>query len=241
MKKILFTTLLASSALLIFAKPANAEELGKEQTDLGIRFDTDGPVKPGSGPFKDNLALVWTPSKFDFGRQSATANIATYSNTTVGDQYIVVNDDRQTTEAGGEETKASTTSAWKVTASLSKLVSKDDSATELPSKLTFTLGDPQSYDIGEVDPDINDFSPNVPSQDNLGQLEDPNNIVVGKSVTLEAGNTTATNIIAKTKADSVKGGFATKLSDTKLTVTTGTGAAGKAFKGSVTWSLDNTY
>ncbi|MEI5993503.1 WxL domain-containing protein [Candidatus Enterococcus mansonii] len=247
MKKILFTTLLASSALMIFAKPANAEEIGKEQTDLGIRFDTDGPVKPGSGPFKDNLALVWTPSKFDFGRQSATANIATYSNTVAGDQYIVVNDDRQTAETGGEhggegeQTRAATTSAWKVTASLSKLVSKDDSATELPSKLTFTLGDPQSYDIGEVDPDINDFSPSVPGAGNLGKLDDPNNIVVGKNVVLEAGNTTATNILAKTKADSVKGGFATKLTDTKLTVTTGTGAAGKAFKGSVTWSLDNTY
>ncbi|EOL49879.1 hypothetical protein [Enterococcus caccae] len=243
MKKILFTTLLASTALLIFAKPANAEEVGKEQTDLGIRFETDGPNKPGSGPFKDNLALVWTPSKFDFGRQAATANIATYSNTVEDEQYIVVNDDRQGTEAGGEgegETKASTTSAWKVTATLSKLVSKDNSATELPSKLTFTLGDPQSYDIGEVDPDTNDFLPN-PIEGNLGKLSDPNNIIVGKSVTLEAGNTTATNIIAKTKADAVKGGFATKVTDTKLTVTTGTGAAGKAFKGSVDWSLDNTY
>lgn len=238
MKKILFTTLLASSALLIFAKPANAEEVGNEQTDLGISFDTDGPVKPGEGPFKDNLALVWTPSKFDFGRQSATANIATYSNTVAGDQYVVVNDDRKgtATEENGEEK----TSAWKVTATLSKLVSKDSSATELPSKLTFTLGNPQSYDIGEIDPDTNDFLPN-PIEGNLGTLADPNNIVVGRNVTLEAGNTTGTNIIAKTQEDSVKGGFATKLSDTKLTVTTGTGAAGKAFKGSVNWSLDNTY
>ncbi|MBO0474047.1 hypothetical protein IGL98_000617 [Enterococcus sp. DIV0840] len=240
MKKILFTTLLASSALLIFAKPADAVEVGNEQTDLGIRFDTDGPVKPGPGPFKDNLALVWTPSKFDFGRQAATANIATYSNTVAGDQYIVVNDDRQGTETGGEGTRAVTTSAWKVSAKLSKLVSKDSSATELPSKLTFTLGDAQSYDIGEVDPDTNDFLPN-PIEGNLGTLADPNNITVSKNVTLEAGNTTGTNIIAKTQADAVKGGFATKLSDTKLTVTTGTGAAGKAFKGSVNWSLDNTY
>ncbi|EOL50919.1 WxL domain-containing protein [Enterococcus caccae] len=230
MKKILFTTLLASSALLIFAKPANAEEVGNEQTDLGIRFDTDGPNKPGQGPFKDNLALVWTPSKFDFGRQAATANIATYSNTVAGDQYIVVNDDRQEAE----------TSGWKVTAKLSKLVSSDSSATELPSKLTFTLGDAQSYGIGEVDPDTNDFLPN-PIEGNLGKLADSNNITVSKSVTLEAGNTTSTNIIAKTKADAVKGGFATKLSDTKLTVTKGTGAAGKAFNASVNWSLDNTY
>ncbi|EOT62044.1 hypothetical protein I583_01044 [Enterococcus haemoperoxidus ATCC BAA-382] len=240
MKKILFTTLLASSALLIFAKSADAVEIGNEQSDLGIRFDTDGPVKPGPGPFKDNLALVWTPSKFDFGRQAATANIATYSNTVAGDQYVVVNDDRQGTETGEGSTRAVTTSAWKVTAKLSKLISTDSSPTELPSKLTFTLGAPQSYNIGEIDPDTNDFLPN-PIEGNLGTLADPNNIVVGKDVTLEAGNTTATNIIAKTQANAVKGGFATKFTNTKLTVTTGTGAAGKAFKGSVNWSLDNTY
>ncbi|WP_207695822.1 hypothetical protein DOK67_0001463 [Enterococcus sp. DIV0212c] len=246
MKKILFTTLLASSALLIFAKPANAEEVGKEQTDLGIRFDTDGPNKPGEGPFKDNLALVWTPSKFDFGRQKATANIATFSNTIKDEQYLVVNDDRQVSDpgTGGEDdgkTKADgTTSAWKVTAAMSPLVSKDEAETELPSKLTFTLEDPQAYDIGEVDPDTNDYTPN-PIEGNLSALTDADNIITGKSVTLEAGNTTATNVLAKTKADTAKGGFSTKLKDIKLVVTTGKGAAGKAFKGSVTWSLDNTY
>lgn len=233
MKRVVLTALLASSALLIFAKPANAEEVGSEQTDLGIRFDTDGPVKPGPGPFKDNLALVWTPSKFDFGRQVATANIATYSNTVAGDQYIVVNDDRTAGKDGN-------TSAWKVNAKLSKVVSTDSSATELPSKLQFNLEDAQSYDIGEVDPDTNDYTPN-PVDGNLGTLAADNDISVTKNVTLEAGQTTATNIIGKTKANAVKDGFATKLSDTKLVVTTGTGAAGKTFKGTVTWSLDNTY
>lgn len=234
MKKIVITTVVASAVILAFAKPVHAEEVGVDKSDVGVSFDTDGPVKPGPGPYKDNLALVWTPSKFTFGQQKATAGIATYNNTVVGDQYLVVNDDRQ------EET----TSAWKTTATLSKMVSTDSTATELPAKLTFTLGAAEAYDIGTtIDPDTNDYVAN-PITGNLSALTS-GNIVLGnsgsKNITLEAGNTTAQKIIGKSASDKVKGGFATKLSQTRLVVTTGTGAAGKNFKGNVTWSLDNTY
>lgn len=232
MKKLVLTSLLASSALVIFGQTVNAAEVGKDETDLGIRFETDGPVKPTPGPFKDNLALVFTPSKFDFGKQTATANIATYSNKVDGDQYVVVNDDRQTPGA---------TSAWQVNAKLSKLTSKDNSSTELPAKLTFTLDDPKAYDIGtDIDEDTNDYIPN-PIETSLKALEEGHKIVTGKSVVLEAGNTTGTSILAKTEADEVKGGFATKLKDTKLVVTSGEGASGKSFEAKVNWSLDNTY
>lgn len=235
MKKLVLTTLLASSALMIFAKPANAEEVSKDSTDVGIRFETDGPVKPGPGPYKDNLALIWTPSAFDFGKQKATANIATFSNTVVGDQYLVVNDDRAL-----EGETDGTTSAWKLTATMSELVSKDTTKAELPAKLTFSLGDIESYDIGDVDEETNDYYPN-PVEGNLGKLAENSDTIVSKSVSLEAGNTTAVALMGKTKANAVKDGFATKLSDTKLVVTSGKDAAGKNFKGTVNWSLDNTY
>lgn len=242
MKKLILTTLLASSALMIFAKPANAEEVSADSTDVGIRFDTDGPVKPGPGPYKDNLAIIWTPSNFNFGKQKATANVATYSNTVQGDAYLVVNDDRASEEAAApEKPKAeATTSAWKLTATMSTLEATGNSGTELPAKMTFTLGDVQSYDIGEVDPDTNDFAPN-PVEGNLGKLAENSDVTVNKAVTLEAGNTTAVQLMAKTKANAVKDGFATKLSDTKLVVTSGKEAAGKNFKGTVNWSLDDTY
>lgn len=235
MKKIIVTTLLASSAFLFLVKTADAAVVGVDKSDVGVSFDTDGPVKPGPGPYKDNLALVWTPSKFTFGQQTATAGIATYNNTVVGDQYLVVNDDRT----------GSTTSGWKVTAAFSDLVSTDSAATTLPAKLTFKLGDAEAYDIGTIiDPDTNDYVAN-PIAGNLSALAADNKVVIGqggsKDITLEAGNTTAQQIIGKSEANAVKGGFATKLSQTKLVVTSGTGAAGKAFKGSVTWSLDDTY
>lgn len=233
MKKIfLTTTLVASTALLAFAVPAQADEIDNAQTDVGVSFDTDGPNKPEPGPFKDNLALVWTPTRFNFGKQEAVANIATYNNMVEGDQYIVVNDDRELVD--------SKTSAWKVSATLSDLVSTDSAATTLPAKLTFTLDDPEAYDIGLVDPDTNDYLPN-PIEGNLSVLSGTHNIVTGSAVTLEAGNTTAATILGKTTENGVVGGFATKLSNTKLTVTSSAGAAGKTFKGTVTWSLDDTY
>lgn len=242
MKKLVLTTLLASSALMIFAKPANAEEVSKDSTDVGIRFETDGPVKPGPGPYKDNLALIWTPSTFDFGKQKATANIATFSNTVAGDQYLVVNDDRALEgETVDPESRAGgTTSAWKLTATMSELVSKDTTKAELPAKLTFSLGDIEGYDIGDVDEETNDYYPN-PVEGNLIKLAENSDTIVNKSVSLEAGNTTAVELMGKTKANAVKDGFATKLSDTKLVVTSGADAAGKNFKGTVNWSLDNTY
>ncbi|MGX7150074.1 WxL domain-containing protein [Enterococcus ureasiticus] len=237
MKKLFVLTLISATTLGFATIPASAAEVDKDTSDLGIQFDTDGPVKPGPGPYKDNLALVWTPSKFDFGKQKAVGNSSTYNNTVQGDQFIVVNDDRagETNDQG-----VTTTSSWKVTATLSKLLSTDSSTTELPAKLTFGLDSPQAYNIGEVDAETNDFTPN-PIEGNLSTLIDPNNIVVGKNVVLEAGNTSAVEMLGKTKADTMKDGFATKLTDTKLVVTSSTGAEGKKFKGAVTWSLDNTY
>lgn len=244
MNKLALTTIIVGAALAISAKPAYAAEIEGQDSEVGIRFDTNGPVQPGPGPYKDNLSMAWTPSKFNFGKQEAVAKIATYNNMTPGEQYIVVNDDREgAPEDEGGKTKAETktkTSAWKVTAKMSKLVSKDNSTTELPAKLMFSLDKAQAYDIGDVDPDTNDYLPNV-IEGNLSPLPDPNNIEVGTDISLEAGNTTGTKIIAKTKEDTMQGGFATKLSKVKLVVTSSEKAAGKAFKGSVTWSLDNTY
>lgn len=220
---------------MLFAQPAKAEVVDSDTSDVGIRFNTDGPEKPGPGPYKDNLALVWTPSEFNFGKQKPQANVATYSNTVADSQYLVVNDDRAATS--GETTH----SAWKTTATLSELKATNGDET-LSAKLTFGLSAPTAYDIGEVDEDTNDYLPNPP-QGNTSALPEGNNIAIGQNVSLEAGSTSATNVLSKTKADSYKGGVATTVDKAKLVVTDaqGSAAAGKSFKGKVTWNLDNTY
>ena len=232
MKKLIIATLSTASSLMLFAQPINAEVVDSDTSDVGIRFNIDGPEKPGPGPYKDNLTLVWTPSKFDFGKQEPQANIATYSNKVANKQYLVVNDDRDT----GEES-----SAWKITATLSELKATTDKDT-LSAKLTFGLSSPQAYAIGEVDEDTNDYLPNHP-EGNLSALPEANNIEIANNVVLEAGSTSAVNILSKTKADKYKGGIATTVDNAKLVVvdSKGSAASGKSFKGTVTWNLDNTY
>lgn len=243
MKKVLLSTVLASTALVLLAVPASADEpavVSSETTDLGIRFETDGPNKPGEGPFKDNLAIAFVPSKFDFGSQKATGNIATYNNTVEGKQYFIVNEDRKAETEGGD------LSAWNAKATLSAFSTGDAADDALNAKLTFNLGAVQKYNIGDkVDPTTNDFIPQDPSVAGaLETLPKDDSIVLGgtdSKVTLEAGGTTSTPILGKNKANKSTGGFATEISNTKLVVATDKKSAGKAYKATLSWSLENTY
>lgn len=234
MKKTLMITLLAATALMLFATPAEAKSFD-DKTDVGVNFKSDEPTIPGENkPYKDNLALVWKPSSFQFGEQKAVGNSATFSNIVTGKQYIIVNDDRK-----------GVSTPWKLSAKLSELKSADGSKT-LASKLTFKLGDLQSYDIGNVIGEDNDFVPNKPDASGaLGEINANAGITLGdgasKAITLDAGNTTGISILDKKVANENKGGVATLISETKLIVTDAkaASAAGESFTGYVTWTLDD--
>lgn len=234
MKKLGTITLLSAAALIFFATPADAKKFD-DKTDVGINFKSDEPTIPGENkPYKDNLSLVWKPSSFQFGEQKAVGNSATFSNIVEGNQYIIVNDDRKV---------AST--PWSLNASLSQLtdVSSDK---VLPSKLTFTLGTAQSYDIGTNIGTDNDYIPNNPEVAGvLGKLHEDAGITLGngtsKDISLEAGITAGTMILGKQTANDIKGGVATLITNTKLVVTDAkaANAAGKTYTGYVTWTLDD--
>ncbi|MBP2100410.1 WxL domain-containing protein [Enterococcus rivorum] len=234
MKKTLMITLLSATALTLFATSAEAKSFD-EKTDVGVNFKSDEPTNPGDNkPYKDNLSLVWKPASFQFGEQKAVGNSATFSNTVTGKQYLIVNDDR----------KANST-PWKLSAKLSELKSADGSKT-LASKLTFNLGDMQSYTIGTTIGEDNDFVPNKPDASGaLGTLDPNAGITLGdgkvKTMTLEAGSTTGSSILEKKVANDVKGGVATLITDTKLVVTDAKAdqAAGESFTGYVTWTMDD--
>lgn len=237
LKKVLLTALATTAVLGLAAVPAHADEVSKETTDLGIKFDTDGPNKPGEGPFRDNLAIAWAPSKMDFGNQKATGNIATYKNTVTDPQYLVVNDDRKTAN--------DQLSPWKVSASLSKLTTEDPTD-ELAAKLTFNLNKVEKYDIGEIVKGTDDYAPAPLDGESLSEFAGDDSIELGdknqsNAVSLEADGTSSAAILAKNTTNNLKGGFATKITDTKLIVTTTKAAAGKSYKATLAWSLDNTY
>lgn len=234
MKKTVMITLLSAAALLLFANTADAKSFD-DKTDVGVNFKSDEPTVQGENkPYKNNLALVWKPSSFQFGEQKAVGNSATFSNTVQGNQHLIVNDDRKT---------AST--PWALKASLSELKSTDGSKS-LASKLTFTLGDAQSYKIGDTIGEDNDYIPNKPeASGSLGALDANAGITLGdgkvKAMTLEAGGATGQAILEKKAANDVKGGVATLITDAKLVVTDAQAdqAAGESFTGYVTWTLDD--
>ncbi|EOH96636.1 hypothetical protein UAW_01801 [Enterococcus haemoperoxidus ATCC BAA-382] len=234
MKKTILVTLLSASAMMLFATSADAKTFG-DTTDVGVSFKSDEATIPGENqPFANNISLIWKPGNFEFGEQKAVGASATFNNISTDKQYLVVNDDRQ----------LDSVPAWDLKAQLSDLTATD--GTKLTSKLIYTLEDAQSYDIGEVDPNTNDFTPKNPASDStvLGTLDPDSKIVLAggkKSMTLEAGQTTAQAAIQKTEANAIKGGVATQIKDIKLVVTDpkADDAAGKAFTGTVNWTLDD--
>ena len=234
MKKTVMITLLSAAALLLFASTADAKSFD-DKTDVGVNFKSDDPTIPGENkPYKNNLALVWKPSSFQFGEQKAVGNSATFSNTISGNQYLIVNDDRQTVST-----------PWALKASLSELKSTDGTKT-LASKLMFTLGDAQSYNIGDDIGDDNDYKPTKPgAEGSLGALDANAGITLGdgkvKTMTLEAGLADGQAVLEKKTANDVKGGVATLITGAKLVVTDAQkdNASGESFTGHVTWTLDD--
>lgn len=232
MKKAVMITLFSSAALMMFATSADAKSF-EDKTDVGVSFKSEEATVPGENtPFKNNLSLVWKPSSFQFGEQKAIGNIATFNNVIEEDQYLIVNDDREVVST-----------PWSLKANMSKLLSTDGEK-ELASKLVFNVGAAQSYTIGTEIGKDNDFIPAKPTTA-LGELDAEAGITLGDGqtnvVTLEAGAATGQAILTKAEANDIKGGVATKISNTKLVVTDSKAdeAAGESFTGYITWTLDD--
>lgn len=251
-KQLVMASLVSTAAVALFATTANAEEPVNtnndkvQQTDVGIEFKTDKGTLPGTGPYKDNLAIVWKPGSFNFGTQEALGSIKTYSNTVTKPQYIVVNDDRPDADATDK-----TRSAWELKAKLSALKTSVDTDPELPATLTYTLGDAQAYNIGDTIVN-DDYVPLDPEDPNSGALTGTaltgtDNITLGDTaamtkttMSLKAGDATGSKVMSKTQKNAFRGGVASLITDTKLVVPDGSKAAGKSYSGKVTWTLSDT-
>ncbi|GGD00630.1 WxL domain-containing protein [Enterococcus wangshanyuanii] len=259
MKKLLLTTVLVSSAVLGFTGNVHANEQNKitetpEKTDVGINFKTDGGSTIGQGPFSDHLAIVFKPTKFDFGtEQEAIPFKKVYTEKVDAsnikkNKYLIVNDDRKT--AGS----AVAGSPWHVTATYSGLSEKGNASNTLESALKIKLEPVQKYTIGtDKDPITQDIKPNDPNDPASNAITDFSgaehgefrlgaDLAANASAEVELSNT-ATTVFGRKEAATAIGteGVATRISETNLTIEDGTGADGKTFVGSVTWQLADTY
>lgn len=243
-KQLAIVSLLSVAAVSMLATSANAAEVSNETTEVGVEFKSSDGTEIGKGPFKDNLALVFKPSTFQFGKQEATAGIATFQNTIKKPQYLVVNDDRPLDPTENNLSK------WTLTSQLSEITTGTET-TGLNAKLTYTLGTATEYKIGDnMNATGDDYLPNNPEKNPTDALGGPLNLGTEKlqlgdgtssTVSLEAGAASTTDVIAKTEATTKKVGVASKVENVKLVVTNAerSGAAGKTYAGTVTWSLDD--
>ncbi len=269
MKKMIFAALLVSTATLgLTGKVYAAEDVYEDKivtkeakTDVGIQFQSDGPISSEDGPFADHLAIVFKPVTFNFGKDvTATVNDVTYKQerpaTVAGEEFktqqsLVVNDDRK------EVSNVAPGTAWTVKAKYSGLTSIDANnvTTNLASTIKLDLDAVNTYHIGDKrDPKTNDIIPNDPSEVEAAfspmDKADQDMYVIGGVAGSTTSQTVALNeneetvILARQTDDKSKtGGVATKINNVTLNIVDAKGknAAGKAFKGSVTWKLSDTY
>lgn len=259
MKKLVMISLASVAAMMLYAKPADAI-VREDNTDVGVSFKSNDDTIPGKGPYKDNLALVWKPNAFQFGEQTAVAGTSTYNGVATKEpQYLVVNEDRPTDKI----------STWDLKATMSELQVKGVQAEGVSASLEFKMNELTEYNIGSKLNEENDYdAPNPsknPDQENgtdvpgTGRLSlggavdsDATGVNLGgtladdkksSTVKLEGNGQTSVVVMSKYKADyKEKGGYATEITDKKLTIVTSNASnlAGKKMSGVVTWTLNDT-
>lgn len=249
----ILAALLVSTATLSFAGTAHADEENKivnnpkEKTEVGINFKTNDGSQGTEGPFKGHLAVVFNPTRFNFGSGKVAA---AGSNNLVFDQegadatvqaekqFLVVNDDREangTTVNPGQE--------WNVKATFSGL--KTSAGDSLVSTIKLKTGTAQNYKIGdEFNPVTQDYIPANPNLDGtvIENFANGEQTQFDGGAEIELTATQAVTVFGRKTADAgKKGGVATQLTDVQLLIPDGTGAAGKTFTGDITWALADTY
>ena len=250
MKKFILSSVLVSGMVLGGVQFVSADEtapefdpiMKKDETTLGISFDTDDATKPVEGPYKGVLSLIYVPKAFEFGKHAATGALLDYQGLGFGEndqkQWVVVNDDRENTElaTGVKDPNSKKGDPWKLTATMAELKSGDE---VLPSTLVMSFDDVKKYDMGQESDGKGDIKPNPATDDFIKAFgeSDKHGVELNKAVTLESGKAIEEQVFAKKEADKLKVGVASQVTGTQLTVQAPKTAAGKTFSSKVTWTL----
>lgn len=233
-------TIAAVGVLSTTAMAAEENSATKTTTDIGIGFKSDDDNSVTDGPFKDNLAIVFRPTEFQFGSANKAGAATTFNNTRTGRQYIVVNDDRKGEDKG---------QSWSVKAQLSELKAGNEKLAN--ATMTFGNATPKlyDYDLGTTPhPSKDDYLPNSVNDQTGGLLADsltaiasPDGTYTTGSGSLAADGTSQMEVLAKkaNSADKV-GGIAYQIENVKLNVVDTSDLGGKNFTGTMSWTLEKT-
>lgn len=254
MKKIVLTTLLATTGALLLANTAEAKELPTtaNTSDVSLTFQTD-PINTPDGPFQGALSFTWKPSSYNFGKQVLALNSASYDLAAphAGFQWVVVNEDRvDSDEDYGQP--------WNVKASMSDLSEVGGTDVLTNGKLTLEMDSVKHYNMGTkmnaANTDIDPAEPNevgaVTEWDathtaptDIALLDDVANAALGGSLVLEKNE--EVNVLAQTAeravADKKREGYASNIKSANISFATlDKSVADKTYAGTVTWTLERT-
>ena len=217
MKKRFFAGLLASATVLgvfVAGGTALAAEKDSHDTEVGIGFSAH-TVPPGTDP----LTILWAPINFDFGTtNTVNTAAATFNETSAANRYVVVEDDRVETNAD----------KWELTAKLSDM--KDGTVQLTGATLSFDAvkkaytGTAAPEAPGSIIAPTALHTATVPATQTLAQ-----SATAVKVMEDDGGGTS-----------SYKGTTAVEMSNIKMNVPGNAAQAGKQYKGTLTWSLDDT-
>jgi len=219
MKKRIFAGLLASATVLgvfVAGGTALAAEKDSYDTEVGIGFSAHTPP-PGTDP----LTIQWAPISFDFGSTNTVNTAAvSFSETSGANRYVVVKDGRA--ESGSDK--------WELTAKLSDM--KDGSVQLTGATLSFDAVKKAYMGTG----------PEAPEE--TGMIAAPTAL---HTATVTATQTLAQSATAVKVMDddgagttSHKGSTAMEMTNIKMNVPANAAQSGKQYKGTLTWSLDDT-
>lgn len=225
-KKVLGSLVVAvACGAVLLPKAANAQ--GVAETGVGIGFSAGGTtIIPG--PYENQLSLISRPTAFQFGTTNDSSETTKAYDQVINEkQYISAYEDRD------EKTK------WVLNAQMSDLKASDG-ATNLAASLSFNTASISTFAMVK---DEDGMFPKVVTE--MPVLTDyAGSAVAGfKKVNLEAGSSASTPIMTATAealAKDAHGGFAAEVKNVQLLVNGDQETKGKAFSGTVTWSLDDT-
>ena len=223
-KKWITASLAVAGGCLLAAMPASAAQVDSMNTDMSVGFGTETQTPSPSPVLPNSISLRSVPSALSFGDSNT---IETGAGTQVinleggGKRYVAVKD----TRTGNNP--------WKVTAKASVLTDGGTSkfeGTGNVAKVSFTSTGKVYHGSG------------TPGTGNnitalAGNGDDP---IAGGSVTVIADGSDSQEVIKSAAAGSPTGGWASELTDIKLTIPKGIAYEGAQYTGTITWSLDDT-
>ncbi|MBO0452684.1 WxL domain-containing protein [Candidatus Enterococcus murrayae] len=222
MKKKLFAGMLASATVLgmfVAGGTVLATEVDTVDTEVGIGFSDHIPgTKPGP------LKIQWAPISLDFKNDNqvntATHNFAEKSGK---NRYVVISDERTTATPGDN--------VWKLTAALSDLenATATEQLTGATLKFNAALQGFQGTDAPEAPGSV--VAPGARTAD-IG--------VAAKSIAAGAPATQMMEDGTTGTADAFQGKSAMEMTGINLEVPASAAKEGVQYKGTLTWSLDDT-